>query len=125
MVGDDQSDLAATDFIDQNLHLPNGTKFEVNQGDVIEEAPQERLTLAASQLAKTTFARMTRSEDERSVQFRHRGFDLAQGFAKRVEPELEKIGRSAGTNRSRKSSRRRNHADQKGSRWFERSHGIV
>ena len=68
VVGKDEADLAAPDFVDQCLAVPNGTELEIDKGGVLEEAEEEHAPRAGCQRSQAAFQRMPGGENERRAQ---------------------------------------------------------
>ena len=68
--GNQEVDPKPVHFADDVLHLANRPQFEIDNGRVLEEMPQEGTPLGEAELADAAFCRMTGGEKERGAQFR-------------------------------------------------------
>ncbi len=68
MAGKDKGDLAAANFGEQRLHLPDGSELEINPGGVAKKALQESVASGRAEVAATALGGMARGEEERGVQ---------------------------------------------------------
>ena len=68
---------ATAHFIEERFHLPDGSKFEIDQGGDVEKALEQGATPDRAQPTNAAFRRMARGENERSAQLRDHALNLA------------------------------------------------
>ncbi len=73
----EKANPATPHFIEERFHLPDGSKFEIDQGGGAEKSLEQGTAQARVQPANAAFRRMARGENERSAQSRDRALDLA------------------------------------------------
>lgn len=73
----DERDPPPAEFFEQGLEMPNGSKFEINHGGVLQKAEEERASPPNCEFAETAFGWMTGGEDKWRAQFPNRVLDIA------------------------------------------------
>jgi hypothetical protein len=68
---------ATAHFIEECFHLPDGSKFEIDQGGGVEKSLEQGTAPARAQPANAAFRRMARGENEWSAQLRDHALNLA------------------------------------------------
>ena len=73
----EKADPTPPHFIEERFHLPDGSKFEIDQVGGVEKSLEQGTAPARAQPANAALRRMARGENERSAQFRDRALDFA------------------------------------------------